>query len=275
MTSNVRVLIRAGAIVAVAGLHVVALSVFSIPRPTLPAPDESIELTIAQGAPVVEPAPEPPAPTEPTTPAPAPPPPPPPVQAPPPVPEPPPPPPPDPLPEPPPQEVPPPPTRVPPEPPPPEPVVITAPPKIVAADAMVIAPAPKPRPVVAAKPRPKPADQKPQPAVVPQPATPPPPEPQAPGVAQADDEVMRARATYPSKVLQEIGRHRLTATAVGKVIVSFTVDPTGEMVGVSIVRSSGKDELDLAALRMVRAARPGPPPDGHFDGRTTINFVDR
>ena len=29
------------------------------------------------------------------------------------------------------------------------------------------------------------------------------------------------------------------------------------------------------ALRMVRAAHPGPPPEGRFDGSTTVNFIEK
>jgi TonB family protein len=57
------------------------------------------------------------------------------------------------------------------------------------------------------------------------------------------------------------------------VVVGFEVGPEGDMTTVTVVRSSGQSELDGAALRMVRASRPGPPPDGRFSGSTTINFV--
>ncbi len=127
-------------------------------------------------------------------------------------------------------------------------------------------PAPEPP-----QPEPEPPPAKPKPPE----AAPPPTEVKAPGIDEAEAQLARARQTYASRLLQEIRRHRPSVTAIGSVVVSFSVGGNGEMGAVAIVRSSGKDELDSAALRMVRAARPEPPPDGHFAGSTTINFVDR
>jgi protein TonB len=234
--------LRPVALATVVGLHVCAILFPTIPRPNLPSAVDSIELTIAQGAPEVEQPPEvtpPPPPPEPEPPV---------VK-----PEPPPPPPP-PLPEP-----------TSPEPPPP---VVAEPPKREAPDAPAIAPQPKP------KPRPLPPRPKPPEPEQPPPAAPP-PETNAPGVAEAEEQLARSRATYASKVLQEIRNHRISAIGVGSVVVAFSVDAAGDITSVAIVRSSGKDDLDSAALRMVRAARPGPPPDGHFSGSTTINFVEK
>jgi protein TonB len=230
--------LRPAALATAVGLHVCAVVFPTIPRPNLPSAEDSIEITIAQGAPEVEQPPEIP-----------------------------PPPPPEPEPEPPvvkpePPPPPPPPELPPPEPPPP---VVTEPPKIEAPDAPVIAPQSKPKPPPKL-PRPKPPEL---------PAAPPPPEASAPGVAEAEEQLARSRATYAAKVLQEIRNHRISAIGVGSVVVAFSVDAAGDMTSVAIARSSGKDDLDSAALRMVRAARPGPPPDGHFSGRTTINFIEK
>ena len=110
----------------------------------------------------------------------------------------------------------------------------------------------------------------------PEPPPPPtPPEAKSPGIDTAAADRAPAQQTYASKLLAEIRRHRPSVTATGSVVVSFSVGPGGEMGTVSVVRSSAKDELDTAALRMLRAARPEPPPEGHFAGTTTIDFVDR
>jgi periplasmic protein TonB len=233
--------LRPAAIGCAVALQVGAIAAMTIPKPNLIPAEDSIELVIAQGAPEPEPAPEPPKP-EPPPPPPDPPP-----------PDQPPPPPPD---TPPPDQPPPPPEPMEDEPlPPPEPPVR----EVKEAPAIPLKPKPKPPP----KPRP------------PDPEAPKPPE-KAPG---ADEAAAAQRAlaqqTYASKLLAEIRRHKPTVTATGSVGVSFSIGPDGSMGAVAIVRSSGKEELDAAALRMVRAAHPEPPPDGHFSGTTTINFVDR
>ena len=160
----------------------------------------------------------------------------------------------------------------------PEPVpppVVVEPPKVVVPNAPVIVapPPPKPQP----KPQPKPVPPRPKPvAPPPEPAVaPPPPPPDPAGAAEAAAQLTQARATYASKLLQEIRAHRLSVVGVGSVGVAFAVDAGGVMVNVSIVRSSGNDTLDKAALAMVRAAQPGPPPEGRFGGSTTINFIDK
>ena len=233
--------LRPGSVVAVVLVHAAVALFLAMPHPDLTAPIDSIEITIAQGVPEPEPPPPEPAPDV--------------------KPDPPPPPPdPDP-PEPPPPEVPPVIEPPPPEPPPePLPIVVADPPKRVALDA----------PAIPARAKPK---TPPPPRQLP-PETPP-PEPTPSGDTRAQAQLAQARATYASKVLQEIRAHRISTLDVGSVGVSFTIDASGEMVSVAIVRSAGKSELDSAALRMVRSARPGPPPDGVFSGTTTINFIER
>jgi protein TonB len=225
--------LRPGLLVVVIGVHACAALFLTLPRTEMPAGVDSIEITIAQGAPEVQPAPEPPPEVKPDPPPPEPPP--------------------DPPKEPPP-EVPPPVVPPPPEPAPP---VITAPAKRQVAEALPLPPRPKPKP-----PAPKPPVQ-----------TAPPPEPEAPELAEAQAQLAQARATYGSKVLAEIRNHRISTSGLGSVVVGFEVGPEGDMTTVTVVRSSGQSELDSAALRMVRASRPGPPPDGRFSGTTTINFV--
>jgi TonB family protein len=237
--------LRPVAIAGVAGLHACALFWLTVPRANIAASVDSIELTIAQSPPE-PPAPEPPPPEPP------------PPESPPPEPPPPEPPP----PEPPPPE-PPPPEPPAPDPPPPEPPPLPppAPPKVIAADAPALPP-PKPH-------------RKPKPPVPRPPDAPPPPQnaPPPPDTEALNRQLAQARLTYASKVLQSIREHRVAVTGTGSCVVSFVIDAAGDMVSVAIVTSSGRGSLDNAALRMVRAARPGPPPEGHFAGSTTINFV--
>ncbi len=150
----------------------------------------------------------------------------------------------------------PPPPAPPPEPPPPP---LPDPPKREVKDAPVWTAPPKPKPT-----HPKPINPPPQPVT----------ETNTTGTPEAEAARTQARATYASKVLQEIRNHRTPAVGVGSVGVAFSIGPNGEMMNISVIRSSGNDALDSAALRMVRAATPGPPPDGMFSGSTTINFLE-
>ncbi len=227
--------LRPAALTVVVALHVCTVLFSTLPRADVSASVDSIEITIAQGAPE-EPPPPPEAKPEPPPPE---------------------------LPPEPPIEIPPP-VVEPPLPPPPEPLppIVADPPKRVVRDAPVIAPRPKVQP-----PRPKP----PEPVTA---AAPPAPEIVAPGAPEAAAQLAQARATYAGKVLQEVRRHQITAIGLGSVVVSFVVDADGNPALVTIARSSGKDALDSAALRMVRAIHPGSPPDGRFEGTTIINFVE-
>jgi len=233
--------LRPGALAMVVGLHVGTVGFLTLPRADVSATVDSIEITVARGAPEEPPPPPEEKPPEPPPPEP----------------------PPEPTPEPKPPELPPPVVPPPPPPPEPEPPVVADPPKRVARDAPVIAARPKVQP-----PRPKPAD--PTPAVAP----PPPPQDAAPGATEAAAQLAQARLTFVDKVRQEIRRHQIHAIGVGSVVVSFIVDVDGSPGSIAVVRSSGKDVLDGAALSMVHAIRPGPPPDGRFEARMLINFVE-
>ena len=239
--------LRPVALVVVAGLHACAILFLAIPSPALPNAVDSIELTIAQGT--AELPPEPPAP-----------------------------PPPPPEPEPPPPPPPPLPTPAPePPPPPPEPdPVIPEPPKKVVEEAPALPPPPLP------KPKPKPMVQPPKPPPPqPMPTPPPPPPPpqqeqSKPGEQQATAEQTQAKLTYGQKFLREVEKHRSRdALGRGTVRVTFAIDAEGEVTLATIATSSGDDTLDDIALRMVRAARPGSPPDGHFEGTIGVNFKPR
>ena len=246
--------VRPAAIFAALGLHVAAGTYLTVPRPSLPSAEDSIELTIAQGAPAPEPPPPPPEPPPPE------PPPPPPVEAPPP-------PPPPPVVEPP----PPPPEPAPPDPPPPEPA------KREVVDAPALPPPPPPKPKPLPQPQRKPVEPKPpvQDAPPPPPAAPPQEAPPPPGEQQAQAQMTQARQTYADRVRLEIEKHRppVADLGLGSALVEFSISASGEIGNVRIARSSGSDRLDTIALHMVRAARPGPPPDGPGSFRVPINFT--
>ncbi len=152
-----------------------------------------------------------------------------------------------------------------------------APPKVVVPDAPEFEPPPVRRPPPPPpKPVAKPAPRPPKPDPTPAKPLPPPPPPAAAeppqGTPAPSEDVLRAQATYTSKVLEEIRKHRISPNGTGSVGVSFVIDAPGVVTSASVVRSSGLSELDETALRMVRAARPGPPPDGSFARTMTINF---
>ncbi len=242
---------RPVAIILVTGLHLAAAYGLVIPRSRYPYAQDSIELTIAQGEPEPPAPPPPPPPPEPVPPAPVPPPPPPP-----PVPQ----------PEPP--------------PPPPEPTPPPPPPPVVkeVEDAPALPPPPKPpkprpKPVVAPKPLPTPAPVPPDPP----PQVAPPPQDQAtPGEQQAANAaVMQAHLTYADKVVREVNARRLPANGHGWSRVALKINAAGEVTSAEIAGSSGDDYLDSIALRMVRSAHPGKPPEGHFEATIRINFVPK
>lgn len=156
---------------------------------------------------------------------------------------------------------PPPPDEPPPPPPPPEepPKPQPEPPKREVKEAKAIPVKPKPKE--------KPVDQPPPEK---------PPEEPKPGQQEAQDTLTQLKATYIGKVLAEIRNHRISTFGVGSVRVAFAIDAQGNVTLAKVVHSSGKDELDETAIRMVRVIRPGPPPDDKpFEGTTTINFVTR
>lgn len=165
----------------------------------------------------------------------------------------------------------------PPEPPPPEPLPPEEPPKVeeppqplpdpvkrevAEAIAIPVKPKPKPKPPALNKPEEKPPE-------TPAAAAP------APGQQQALDNATQMKATYIGKVLAEIRAHRIATIGNGVVRVSFAIDAAGTVTSVQILQSSGRESLDQTALKMVRAIHPGPPPDGPFQGATTINFKEQ
>src|SRR6185312_5066475 len=65
---------------------------------------------------------------------------------------------------------------------------------------------------------------------------------------------------YAANVRAAIGRHRPRVGGGGSATVAFSIGPGGGLQGVRIVRSSGKQAADQAAIATVRAAAPFPPP---------------
>ena len=78
------------------------------------------------------------------------------------------------------------------------------------------------------------------------------------------DAARRGAAGYGAKVRAAIGRHKpKTVGASGSATVSFAIGPAGGLQSLRINRSSGKAQLDQAALASVRNAAPfAPPPAG-------------
>jgi periplasmic protein TonB len=68
---------------------------------------------------------------------------------------------------------------------------------------------------------------------------------------------------YAANVRAAIGHHRPRVGSSGNATVAFSVGPAGGVQGVRIVRSSGKPQLDQAAIATVRSAAPfSAPPAG-------------
>ncbi len=164
----------------------------------------------------------------------------------------------------------------PPEPPPPEPVVEPPPPEPPPPEPLPEPPPPEPpKRVVATAPALPPPIPKP---VKPRPPEPPPaeaPPPKPVGATDARDLLTQAKATYANKIAQAARAYYVEVFATGSVRVAFTIGANGEVTDVSIVESSGRSELDRAALRTMRNIRPGPPPDGPFSGTIRIRFNER
>jgi protein TonB len=70
-----------------------------------------------------------------------------------------------------------------------------------------------------------------------------------------------ARTNYRGLVNRKLSRAkgRMASPAKGNVIVTFTILANGTVSGLRIQKSSGKEAVDAAALKVVRAAAPFPP----------------
>ena len=80
---------------------------------------------------------------------------------------------------------------------------------------------------------------------------------------------------YAANVRAAIGRHRPRAGGGGSATVAFSIGPGGGLQGVKIVRSSGRQAADQAAIATVRAAAPFPPPPAGINNTFSIQIYFR
>lgn len=88
----------------------------------------------------------------------------------------------------------------------------------------------------------------------------------APRVTKAAAGSGMSPARWQSRVNAHLNRYKRYpsgARGVGIATVSFTINPGGDVIGVSLARSSGDPAFDNAAVELVRRASPvpAPPPD--------------
>lgn len=186
-----------------------------------------------------------------------------------------------------------------PEPPPPEPKPLPeptpAPPQLLQSEAGTAEAAPKPEPPPVLKPKPveapKPAPHHPTPRAqaerpkpvehkeAPKPAPPtetqistvPPPQPlrEPPSHALGADlpsiDYVKQVAAFINRVKSYPEKAR-AAGQQGTAVVRFTIARSGQVGSVALVRSSGSEALDEAALALVRRAAPFPPLQADFTG---------
>ncbi|SNR73558.1 energy transducer TonB family protein [Puniceibacterium sediminis] len=93
----------------------------------------------------------------------------------------------------------------------------------------------------------------------------------APRQATATQEGNAASSNYRGKVLRRIERVRQSRNPrKGEAIVAFSITANGGLGALSIARSSGSDQLDRAALDVLRRAAPFPPPPSRTQTRFTV-----
>ena len=80
---------------------------------------------------------------------------------------------------------------------------------------------------------------------------------------------------YAANVRAAIGRHRPRVGGGGSATVAFSIGPGGGLQGVRIVRSSGKQAADQAAIATVRAAAPFPAPPAGINNTFSIQIYFR
>ena len=80
---------------------------------------------------------------------------------------------------------------------------------------------------------------------------------------------------YAANVRAAIGRHRPRTGGGGSATVAFSIGPGGGLQGVRIVRSSGRQAADQAAIATVRAAAPFPPPPAGINNTFSIQIYFR
>jgi len=93
------------------------------------------------------------------------------------------------------------------------------------------------------------------------------------------EEVAAARASYGAIVMAKINAAKFYPTAArssgvtGIVGVQFNIDVLGKVISAHVIRSSGHDLLDQAALDILRSLDLPPPPAGSFSANTNIKFT--
>ncbi|MDH6232043.1 protein TonB [Mesorhizobium soli] len=152
---------------------------------------------------------------------------------------------------------------------------ITAPELVEAVTPEVAVPLPMPKPKVEPEPQPKKAAEKPktEPLKKAPKAKPAEKVAEKPAERQATLEAAPApkshasmaptvsHAKWQAKVLAWINRHKpRSARARGVVQVRFQIDPSGSVLSANVIRSSGDDALDQAAINIVMRSSPVPPP---------------
>ena len=118
-------------------------------------------------------------------------------------------------------------------------------------------PPPKAPPPPRPKPRPRPRPTPPRPHIARPPPPPPAPVQAAPSAAAVASATMRYAAALNARVQaglvvpEDVRMMQLS----GRAVVAIRVAPDGQLLGVSIARSSGIGPIDRAALAAVRATR--------------------
>lgn len=70
-----------------------------------------------------------------------------------------------------------------------------------------------------------------------------------------------AASNYPGLVMKKLSRAgKPNVSARGATLIAFSIADNGALAALSVARGSGSSELDKAALRLVQAAAPFPPP---------------
>lgn len=93
---------------------------------------------------------------------------------------------------------------------------------------------------------------------------------------QSRDSGNAAAANYPGDVMRRLSRvGRPRATSSGTAVVAFSISGNGRLGAVSIAQSSGSQQLDQAALRLVQRASPFPAPPPGAQRSFQVNIKGR